>query len=353
MLNNVKNVLRRIRISTVLYASFATLILIFVVSLIVVYAFPESNVFASRLKGVLPYPLVVMSYQDGITFRTLSQNMVSVKRFYETQDFSKIGLRVDFSTEDGQKRFRVREKEVLNKMIEDKAIERIAKAQGITVSRDEATQGVSRKLEEYGSGTEVRKELDRLYGWTLSDFEERVVLPSLYQEKLQASFVKKTTGSTASAREKILEAQKDLRAGTAFSDVAQKYSESDTAKDSGDLGWFALADLLPELQTLVRAQKVGVPGDVVETELGFHIVLVEEVKKEDTKQLYRLKQIFTKKTTFSDFLSEKMRGLSVYVLSSEYEWNASEARVEFRKQEMRDFEKNLYEKSDGDAAFLF
>lgn len=353
MLNNVKNVFRKIRISTVLYASLAVLILTLVVSLIVVYAFPESNVFSSRLKSVLPYPIVVMSYQDGITYRTLSQNMVSVKRFYETQDFSKIGLRVDFSTEDGQKRFKVREKEVLNKMIEDKAIERIAKAQGITVSRDEATQGVSRKLEEYGSGTEVRKELDRLYGWTLSDFEEKVVLPSLYQEKLQASFIKETAVSTASVKEKILEAQKDLRAGISFSDTAKKYSDGDTAQDGGDLGWFALTDLLPELQTLVVAQKVGVPGDVVETELGFHIVLVEEIKKEDMKQLYRLKQIFTKKTTFSDFLSEKMRGLSVYVLSPEYEWNVAEARVEFRKQEMRDFEKNLYEKADGDAAFLF
>lgn len=353
MLNNAKNLLKRIRISTVLYASLVALILIFVVSLIVVYAFPESNVFANRLKGVLPYPIVIMSYQDGITFRTLSQNMVSVRRFYETQDFSKVGLRVDFSTEDGQKRFKIREKEVLNKMIEDKAIERVAKAQGITVSRDEATQGVSRKLEEYGSGTEVKKELNRLYGWTLSDFEEKVVLPSLYQEKLQASFIKETAVSTTRAKEKILEAQKDLRAGTAFSDVAKKYSDGDTAKDGGDLGWFALADLLPELQTLVMTQKIGVPGDVVETELGFHIVLVEEMKKEDTKQLYRLKQIFTQKTTFADFLSEKMRGLSVFVLSPEYRWNGKEARVEFSAQEMRDFEKNLYEKADGDAAFLF
>lgn len=353
MLNNTKNLLKKVRVSTLLYAFLAILILIFVMSLIAVYAASGSNALTGRLKNIVPYPMVIMNYRDGITFRALSQNMASVKRFYETQDFSKVGLRVDFSTEDGQKRFKVREKEVLNKMIEDKAIEMIARERGITVSRDEATQGVSRKLEEYGSGTEVKNELDRLYGWTLDTFEERVVLPSLYQEKLQASFIKETEASTSLVKEKILEAQKELRAGTPFSDVAKKYSEGDTAKDGGDLGWFALADLLPELRTLVMAQKIGVPGDVVESELGFHIVLVEEMKKEDTKQLYRLKQIFIKKTTFADFLSEKMRGLSVHVLSPEYEWNEKDARVEFHSQEMRDFEKTLYENADGDAAFFF
>lgn len=353
MTKDTKSLLKRIHLSTLLYVGLVIFIFAFVASLIVVYAVPKSNVFTDRLKGVLPYPIVVMNYRDGITFRTLAQNMASVKRFYETQDFSKVGLRVDFSTEEGRKRFKVREKEVLNKMIEDRAIEILAKEAGITVSRDEAVQGVSRKLEEYGSGTEVKSELDRLYGWTLSDFEERVVMPSLYQERLQANFVKETEASTTGAKEKILEAQKELQGGKLFADVAKKYSDGDTSKDGGDLGWFAPENLLPELRASVTTQKVGVPGNVVESGLGFHIILVEEIKKEDTKQLYRLKQIFTRKTTFADFLSEKMRGLSVVVLSPEYEWNAAEARVEFRKQEMRDFEKNLYEKVDGDAAFLF
>ncbi|MFZ2187652.1 MAG: peptidylprolyl isomerase [Candidatus Moraniibacteriota bacterium] len=353
MPQTTKSLLKKIHTSTLLYAMLIVLMLVFAGSLIAVYAVPsESNTALHRLKNALPYPIVIMNYRDGITFRALAQNMTSVKRFYETQDFSKVGLRVDFSTPDGQKRFQVREKEVLNKMIEDQAIKMVAREQGIIVSRDEATQGVARKLEEYGSGEEVKGELERLYGWTLADFEEKVVMPSLYQEKLQARFAQDGDASAA-AKEKILAAQASLQAGQSFSDVAKKYSEGDTAQDGGDLGWFGLADLVPELRTLVTTQKIGVPGDVVESGLGFHIVLVEEMKKEDTKQLYRLKQIFTRKTTFADFLSEKMRGLSVLVLSPEYQWDAEAARVEFRKQALRDFEKNLYEQADGDAAFLF
>lgn len=352
MPDNTKNFLKKVHISTLVYGALIVMVLFFAVSLIAVYVVSKPSALVDHLKSALPYPVAIVSYRGGITYRALSQNMDSVKRFYETQDFGKIGLRVDFSTTDGQMRFKVREKEVLNKMIEDEAIKRLAKERGISVSSSEATAGVSRKLEEYGSGEEVKKDLDRLYGWTLADFEEKVVMPSLYQEKLVESFMKEVDVAVA-AKEKIRLAQDALRAGKSFADAAKQYSDGRTAKDGGELGWFAPEDLAMELRQSVALQKIGVPGDVVESGLGFHILLIEEIKKEDNRQLYRLRQIFTRKTTFADFLSEKMRGLSVLILSSQYQWNKAEARVEFRKQELRDFEKNLFEKTDGDAAFFF
>lgn len=352
MFDNTRKFLKKVRVSTLVYGMLIVFVLVFAASLIAVYGVSRQNVFVDRLKSALPYPVAIVSYRGGITYRALSQNMASVRRFYETQDFGKIGLRVDFSTAEGQRRFKVREKEVLNKMIEDEAIERLAKERGIRVRQDEAAQGVARKLEEYGNGEEVKKDLERLYGWTLADLEEKVVMPSLYQEKLQANFVKEVDAASQ-ALEKIRLAQDALRSGQSFADAARAYSEGRTGQDGGELGWFAPADLAPELRQSVTLQKVGVPGDVVESSLGFHILLVEEIKKEDTKQLYRLRQIFTRKTTFADFLSEKMRGLSILILSPEYEWDAREARAEFRQQELRDFEKNLFEKTDGDAAFFF
>lgn len=343
---------RAIRPSTIVYAGLIVLIIIFVVSLIVVYIPSQPNAASDRLKSMLPYPVAIMSYQSGITYQTLAKNMASIRRFYEAQDFSVIGLRVDFSTEDGQKRFRVREKEVLNKMIEDEAIRLLAEERGIRVSPDEATQGIARKLDEYGSGKEVKQELGRLYGWTLADFEEKVVMPSLYQEKLQASFAKEVDVSFA-GKKKASAAQEALLVGKPFADVAKQYSDGNTAQDGGTLGWFAIEDLALELRQPVAAQKIGVPGDVIESNLGFHIILVEEIKKENTKQLYRLRQIFTRKVTFADWLAEQMQGMSVWILSPEYRWNQKEARVEFEQQEMRDFEKNLFEKSEGDPTFFF
>ncbi len=360
MFDGIKNLLAKargdssalIRMSTLVYAGLVVLIIVFIGSLIAVYVPARPYAFAERLKNTLPYPIAVIGYGDGITYRTLSQNMSSIRRFYEAQDFSTIGLRVDFSTEDGQKRFDVREKEVLNKMIEDDAIRILARERGIRVSPDEARQGVARKLEEYGSGEEVKKNLDRLYGWTLSDFETKVVMPNLYQEKLQAIFAKEVD-TVSAGKKKIGLAQEALRSGRPFADAAKEYSEGNTADDGGTLGWFAIEDLALELRQPVAAQKIGVPGDVIESGLGFHIVLVEEIKKENQKQLYRLRQIFARKVTFADWLAEQMQGMPVWILSPEYRWNREDARVEFKKQEMRDFEKNLFEKSEGDPTFFF
>lgn len=346
------NFLKKIKISTFVYAALITVVFIFAASLTMVYVFPQSSMLSVRLRNPLPYPAVVVGYRNWITYRSLTENMSAVKRFYEAQDFSQVGLRVDFSTDDGQKRFKVREKEVLNKMIEDSAIKILAKERGITVSREEAVQAISRKLQEYGSGEEVKNDLDRLYGWTLDDFQEKVVIPGLYQEKLQESFAQEVDAVSA-GKKKIGLAQEALRNKQSFADTAKQYSEGNTAQSGGALGWFALQDLAPELRESVSVQKVGVPGDVVESELGFHIVLVEAVKEEDQKKLYQLSQIFTSKITFGDWLSEQIARMSIIVLSSEYQYNKETARVEFESQEMRDFEKELFEKVDGDAAFFF
>jgi parvulin-like peptidyl-prolyl isomerase len=300
----------------------------------------------------MPYPAVVIGYRDGFSFRTLAENMASIKRFYESQDFSQVGLRVDFSTKEGAERFKVREKEVFNKMIEDEAIMRLARDRGITVSDEMVKAGLQRKLEEYSSSLEVKQNLDKLYGWTIADFESKVVRPSLYSEKLNESFLQETDIASRAAS-KIEEAQKALQKGTSFADVAQQYSEGQTATDGGNLGWFTLSDLAPELRVPVAAQKIGVPGDVVESTLGFHIVMVEEKKKDAGKDLYRLRQIFTKKETFADWLTAQMKNLPILILSPEYVWNVDEARAEFKSQELRDLEKNIFDKTSGDALFFF
>lgn len=349
---NSNNFLKKIKISTLIYAILIIIVFVFAASLAVVYFFPKAITSSSNLRVKLPYPVVIVGYRNGVSFRALAENMKSVKRFYEAQDFSQIGLRVDFSTDEGQKRLKVREKEVLNKMIEDNAIKILAKERGIAVSREEAAQAISRKLQEYGSGEEVKDDLERLYGWTLDDFQKKIVIPSLYQEKLEKKFVEEVDAVSA-GKKKISLAQEALRNKQSFSDVAKQYSEGNTAKDGGSLGWFALQDLAPELREIAANQKVGVPGDVMESELGFHIILVEAAKKDGEKQLYQLSQIFARKITFADWLSDKISGMSIIVLAPEYTYNKETARVEFKDQNMRDFEKSLFEKAEGDAAFSF
>ncbi len=343
---------KKIRPTTILYALLAIGLLALTAILIAAYVVPRTENEIKRIVEKFPYPIVIVGWQEAISIRSLAENMRSVRRFYEAQDFSKVGMRVDFSTDEGKKRFLVREREVLEKMIEDRAIMLLARERGIVVTREAASEGVRRKLEEYGSGDEVKQNLDRLYGWTLDDFEQKVVLPSLYEEKLR-EYLGEKEDTASQAKERILQAKEALEKKTAFEEVAKRHSDGRTADNGGDLGWFVINDLAPELRSPILSQKVGTPGDVVESSLGFHILLIDEVKKENGKQLYHLKQVFAKKKLFADWLSEEMRALSVLVLSPEFRWNESEARVEFRDENMRTFERELYEETSGDAAFFF
>lgn len=343
---------KKIRWSTMLYGCAALLLFMVVASLIVTYFVPHTTHRVQSFVNRVPYPAVLVGYRDMFSFRELSENVQSVKRFYENQDFSKVGLRVDFTTEDGQKRLKVREKEILNKMIEDEAIIVLAKKRGIFVSPETARQGVARKLDEYGDAKTVQSNLDRLYGWKMADFEEKVVLPSLYQEKLNDAFLKEMDPVTK-AKKRIEEAAEALRGGAAFETVVKQYSEGQTADKGGDLGWFSIEDLAPELRNPVMTQKVGTPGSVIESSLGFHIVLVQEVKKEKETQLYRIRQIFARKNTFADWLSEQMKTLSITVLDPDYQWNDATARAEFRQAQWRQYEEELLKKAGGDAAFFF
>ena len=266
--------------------------------------------------------------------------------------FQKLGcVSIFLPRKKARRRLKIREKEVLNKMIEDRAIIILSKERGIFVSQEMAHQGVARKLEEYGNGAQVKENLKKLYGWDMDDFEKKVVLPALYEEKLQEAFLKEVN-PVALAKEKIEKAAESLRQGTSFSDTVKQYSDGQTADAGGDLGWFALADLAPELRVPVASQKVGIPGNVIESTLGFHIVLVEEMKTEKNEQIYRIRQIFARKEIFADWLSGKMRDMAIWVLAPEYRFNADAARIEFKDATWQKFEEELYKKTTGDPSFF-
>ena len=318
-------------------------------SILFFYMAPRESQVVRKVTDTFPYPIV---WVEGsiITERALAQNMASVRRFYENQDFSSLGLRVDFSTEEGQKRLQVREREVLNKMVEDASFRAIAKKRGITITEEEVKQDIKARVDAYGTGAEVESNLQKLYGWGVKDFAEKVVTPALYQERLQAVYEQEEDQTVS--REKIEAAERELAGGVSFSEVAQKYSEGSSSQGGGSLGWFQILDLAPELQETVKTAQVGKVTPVVESSLGFHIILVEETKTDGDTTLYRLSQIFVKKVAFSSWLTKEMQKLSIHVWSPFYRWNPERAQVDFREESWQQYEQSVYENSAQDALFV-
>lgn len=332
-----------------LFYGLGILILIFLASVIFFYTAPREVRQVQQTTKSFPYPIVWIN-GSLITERALAENMKSVRRFYENQDFSSLGLRVDFSTEEGQKRLQVREREVLNKMVEDASFIAIAKKKNIKVSEEEVKQDIKSRIDTYGTGNEVEKNLDRLYGWGVKDFAKKVVTPALYQTKLEAVYEQEV--DQKSAREKIEAAEKELAGGANFGEIARKYSEGNTGQNGGSLGWFQLTDLAPELQDTVKAAPVGKATAIIESSLGYHIVLVEETKADGETMLYRLSQVFVKKISFSTWLTQEMQQLSIFVWSPLYRWNQERAQVDFKEESWQQFEQSVYENSAQDALFV-
>lgn len=70
-----------------------------------------------------------------------------------------------------------------------------------------------------------------------------------------------------------------LRQGRPFAEVAAEYSLSPDALEGGDLGFFSRGEMPPEFDAIVFDLPVKRLSDLVKSEYGYHIFLVEEKRK--------------------------------------------------------------------------
>ncbi|MFH0969632.1 MAG: peptidylprolyl isomerase [Patescibacteria group bacterium] len=341
-----------VKISTIVYSSLIVAVAIIVVFGILIYGFGKDYKAVKKMEKIIPYPVAVLNNYNFITFKNLNNNLESVKKFYENQDFSKVDLRVDFSTENGKKRLKMKEKEVLERMIEDKAIEILARKEGMKITDAMVSQNLSRKMEEYGTGDNLNNNLEKLYGWSIDDFKEKVVKPDLYRQELEKIFASRDS-SVKKGKEQIEKAKAELNKKKVFADVAMEYSKGSTAQDGGELGWFKKDQLIEEVSKAVFASDKGKISDIIESSLGFHIIEVEDKKTENDSELIRIRQIFLPKKTFGEFLYEEMKKMKIMVFSKDYSWNKEEETVDFKDEPMKNFEKEIINNSQGDASVLF
>jgi parvulin-like peptidyl-prolyl isomerase len=355
---NLKNKIKKVKIKTVVYAFLIFLLVFFLGMMFLAYGTNTKigKKIVGEISRIVPFPAVIINYTQIISLGEVQKNLASVKSFYENQDFSSSGLRVDFSTDAGKKRLKIKEKEVLNKMLEDRIIINLAEKRGILVTKDELNLSIEKKIKEYGGKREdTEKTLQKLYGWSFSDFENKIVLPSLYKEKLKKAITPEIA-DVAKAREKIALADKELKSGKDFSEVAVKYSEGFYAKDGGQIGWVSKKQLLPDLQAILFPENGNPKTDqVVESLLGFHIIEIEETKAKSTanpESMLKIRQIFVGKPTFASWLNQQMKSAVVFVPLSDYYWDKNSATIEFKDKDMIKFEKDNIQNPSGDISIM-
>jgi len=93
--------------------------------------------------------------------------------------------------------------------------------------------------------------------------------------------------------QKAEEVLKLARSGDDFATLARQYSEGPTKDSGGDLGFFSKAQMVPAFSQAVFSMKPGQISDVVETQFGYHIIQLEEIKPARTKPLSEVKAEIT------------------------------------------------------------
>lgn len=82
---------------------------------------------------------------------------------------------------------------------------------------------------------------------------------------------------------------RDLRAriegGADFATLAQENSTDGSAQGGGDLGWFGLGMMVPPFEAAVVAAEVGKVAGPVQTEFGWHLILVTETRNTEKPAL--------------------------------------------------------------------
>jgi peptidyl-prolyl cis-trans isomerase SurA len=112
------------------------------------------------------------------------------------------------------------------------------------------------------------------------------------------------TGGKLEIKAKMDDILEKLKGGASFETLAAKYSESPAASDGGRLGEFEFDSLSPQLQEAIGKIKPGEFTSVLDTDQGYQIFLLEEIKREKGKTLEEVTPEIERKL-YNETINEK------------------------------------------------
>jgi peptidyl-prolyl cis-trans isomerase C len=198
----------------------------------------------------------------------------------------------------------------------------------IIVSQDAEKQGIQNRPEVAASIELLKAKL--LTQIAIQDFANSYE-PS--EEDIQKSYQEEYAGQSGTeykARHILVKEQKEATAliekldgGTDFAELAKEHSTGPTGKDGGDLGWFDVAQMVKPFGDALKSMEKGkYSAAPVETQFGWHVILLEDTRQTEAPSLESVKDKIVNKLKQAG-LAEYMQGLRD---SSELVFNEKNAK---------------------------
>ena len=227
-------------------------------------------------------------------------------------------------------------KEVLNILIEERLVQRVAQRFGITVEDTEVDMAIKRMQQQANVNEEKMVQELADQGLTLEGYRhflaaqirkskiiEAAIKPTvaMTEEKIREYYQnhknnylypevrvsqiliqvspEATPKDLEQAKKKVESVLQDLSKGTPFEELASRYSDdTPSAASGGDLGFFKKGEMVPMLEAVVFRMQPGEVSEVIQSAQGFHIFKItdmragslapfEEIKVQVTEDYYR------------------------------------------------------------------
>ncbi|MDP4147171.1 MAG: peptidylprolyl isomerase [Bacillota bacterium] len=85
------------------------------------------------------------------------------------------------------------------------------------------------------------------------------------------------------SEEKAKEVKVEIEKGKEFEAAAAEYSSCPSKAQGGSLGYFTRGQMVPEFEDAAFIQEIGVVGEPVKTQFGYHLIKVEDKKEASIK----------------------------------------------------------------------
>lgn len=223
------------------------------------------------------------------------------------------------------------EKKALENLINAGLLNMEAKRQGLKINNSE----FKKRLEAVKASYQTKKAFEdalKKSGMTASTFEEKVregmMVEKLIEKEVKVSladkdledYYKKNTekfkepeavrlryiyvkinpsepDGKKRAKERAKEAYSKIKAGLDFAKIAQTYSHDMSRIKGGDVGFVHRGTMPQDIEKAAFSLKAGQVSEILETDIGYHIIKVEEKRVSRQVQLKEIKDKLRKELT--------------------------------------------------------
>lgn len=286
-----------------IYLAIFLILIILVFESFLIIKRPEATA-VEKITAYIPFPVAFVNF-EMITYHQWLVQIKSLNEFYQSQ-----GLNIENLNFLPIEQSRPR---VLERLIDEKLHEQFARQLDVKITSEEVDNETQRLFDLFGEEN-FTEQIKNKYQWDIKEFQNFILKPLLLKNKLSLFLLDHPKNQEAkNLADKIIN---DLKAkNDTFENLAKKYSQDESASKGGDIGYFDLKDMSPEIKQEIIGLK---PGEItkIKTKFGFHILRIDEILLDDNGSPTKVKisQILIKAVGLDEYIKDFRVNSRVWVL---------------------------------------